>query len=325
MLTVFLHILARIGIVLLCILAAVLVLILLILFVPVLYGGHVEKHGDGLKVQIKVSWLFRVVYFRFLFGKDGSGGPEYELYILGFPLLRFLKKRKMKKQTSGKKISRKKSSRKKKHKQEDLEIVLEKDYTSKKSLPAGATDTDRIKSGQNTAEQQTNETDNISKTGFFGRIVNAVKKAILTLISKIKTLFNRIRNIFTKLVQAFRKIKDLLAVYTKLRDSGTIARLLQVAGKHGMPIIKHILPRRIRGEVIFGTGDPCSTGEALGAIAAVYPFLPKELTLIPDFEEAVLEADVTFKGHITIAVILYHVIRLILNKDVKKMMKMIRA
>lgn len=30
---------------------------------------------------------------------------------------------------------------------------------------------------------------------------------------------------------------------------------------------KQIHPRRMRGKVIFGTGDPCSTGELLGVLA----------------------------------------------------------
>ena len=33
---------------------------------------------------------------------------------------------------------------------------------------------------------------------------------------------------------------------------------------------KQIHPRRMRGKVIFGTGDPCSTGELLGVFALFY-------------------------------------------------------
>ena len=52
---------------------------------------------------------------------------------------------------------------------------------------------------------------------------------------------------------------------------------------------KQIHPRRMRGKVIFGTGDPCSTGELLGVFALFYAWYGNGVQIVPDFEQKRIE------------------------------------
>ena len=54
----------------------------------------------------------------------------------------------------------------------------------------------------------------------------------------------------------------------------------------------------MRGKVIFGTGDPCSTGELLGVLALFYAWYGNGVQIIPDFEQKRIEGNVSFRGRI---------------------------
>ena len=52
-----------------------------------------------------------------------------------------------------------------------------------------------------------------------------------------------------------------------------------------MNLLKKIKPKKIEGDIVIGTGDPASTGQTIGAVAALYGFIPEKLVITPDFEE----------------------------------------
>lgn len=79
-------------------------------------------------------------------------------------------------------------------------------------------------------------------------------------------------------------------------------------------ILKHIAPKKLKSTLIFGTGDPCSTGQALGMISILYSFYGDKVKIIPDFEKKVLEGEHKAKGRIRLLTILIIAIKLLVNK-----------
>ena len=86
-------------------------------------------------------------------------------------------------------------------------------------------------------------------------------------------------------------------------------------------ILKHIFPKKIDANVEFGTGDPCTTGQALGAIMAICPRIIKTTRIVPNFEAAMIEGDLYAKGRIRIGTVGMVIIKLIINHDFKYVLK----
>ena len=84
-------------------------------------------------------------------------------------------------------------------------------------------------------------------------------------------------------------------------------------------LLRHILPRKISGTLIYGSGDPCSTGQTLGIVAVLYARYGELLSITPDFEEKRLECDVSLKGNIQVFTLLLIAVKVITNKEIKQL------
>ena len=90
-------------------------------------------------------------------------------------------------------------------------------------------------------------------------------------------------------------------------------------------LLKKIKPSKIEGDVIFGTGDPAATGQAIGAIAALYGFLPKKLHITPDFEEERYEGKLHIKGKLRLIHVVIIALKLIVDKNFRYVVKKVLA
>ncbi len=73
-------------------------------------------------------------------------------------------------------------------------------------------------------------------------------------------------------------------------------------------LLRKLLPKKIRGELHFGTEDPALTGEILGGISIFYPVFKDNVKVYPDFEQSILEGELFIKGRlrlVTVALILW--------------------
>jgi hypothetical protein len=84
-------------------------------------------------------------------------------------------------------------------------------------------------------------------------------------------------------------------------------------------LLKHLLPTKLKSRIVFGTGDPCSTGQALGFMGILYSFYGDKIQVIPDFENKRLEGKHEAQGRIRLITILLIVIKLMLNKRFKQL------
>jgi hypothetical protein len=84
-----------------------------------------------------------------------------------------------------------------------------------------------------------------------------------------------------------------------------------------------ILPRNIRAEGVFGTGDPFYTGLLAGAYEATVGMLNlrEKIRLCGDFDRSVLELSVDVSGRMSLIQIIRPTIWLILQKPVRKFIK----
>lgn len=149
------------------------------------------------------------------------------------------------------------------------------------------------------------------------KITAKLKAFFAKVLSVIRKIKEKIINIFKSLANIKRKLK---LIKEFIRDEVNKEGLRVVFGS-AKKLIKHILPKRFRANVVFGTGDPCSTGQALGVAGLLYGIYGDNVHITPDFENKVIEGDLYAKGRIRLVTVLIIVIKLIFDKRFKRLKK----
>lgn len=153
------------------------------------------------------------------------------------------------------------------------------------------------------SEQQT------QKQSFLERIfakISKIKYTILKLCAKIKHIWQNI------------------TFYQRLLTEENTRELFRHACLRVGRILKSIRPRKLRADIRFGAASPDTTGYLYGMYGMLSPKLGKNICVIPDFEQAVLEGEIDTAGHITVFRILWNGILLVLDKRLRKFLRRLR-
>ncbi|WP_343209551.1 DUF2953 domain-containing protein [Anaerolentibacter hominis] len=286
-------ILKIIGILLLILLGLLLVLVLLVLLVPIRYRAAIQKYPD-IKGRGCVSWLLHLIHVSAYYEEDGFW---YKVRILGIPVFN--------------------SRKPKKCRQPEVPV-----YEKAVPVPEPEKKTERMPAGTDEAERMPEDVGNP-----VSELPQPVREADTagereperkSLWQRIKEFFRGILDKIRSIKKKFRQIKRQavrIKEFLQEEDTKESLRLLFGSAK-GM--FKHILPRKVKGWIRFGTGDPCRTGQILGLLGMGISLLPKDLTIRPDFTEAVLEGNVKLSGRIVPVIFLITGLKLLLKKEVRR-------
>ncbi len=291
MIAILLAVLGTIGKMLLLLLKILPILAALALFFPVFYKADIQKKEENLSVRVSVSWLFRVVYALITLEKNGEKtNSGIDIRIIGIRILELLKKRKKKK-------NKKNSSGK-------PERTVRTEASKKPTVPPG----NKTKTEENTELLP-------------AEVVHAKHPSlVIRLSARVAALIGKIKRVFRKIAHGTGILLDWL----KYLSSESFSRAMKVILHEGGALLRHVLPRKIAGDIRFGTDDPAKTGMILGVIGFLYPVIPEKLYIEPDFTESVLEMDMTCKGHLMLIVLLVRIIRILICKDVRILIGRIR-
>lgn len=332
-----LFLLKWIGILLLVLLGLLLLIVLLVLLAPVRYRGRLDKkeapeeifRADGL-----VSWLNPLLRVRVHFAEKKL---HYTVRIFGICLLNSDKPKK-EKPVKEKKKKIKKSKKEKKRKEKPgkenggaaptEQMVGDGDGTVEtvtQNLPEAINTSDTVgdemySESVETAEQEAGDT---AKNA--DEVQGKKKVSLLTrikqIIEKIKAIPEKIKQKVTHIVETIKLLwhkKEKVVIFLQDELHKTA---IGKAWDTIKQILRHILPGKIKGQVEFGTGDPASTGKALGVLGMLYAWYGKGVTVVPDFYEKRVVAELEFKGRIRFGTLLIKGLRLIRDKHVKRLVK----
>lgn len=87
-------------------------------------------------------------------------------------------------------------------------------------------------------------------------------------------------------------------------------------------LLKSVLPKKIRGDLRFGLEEPDKTAYLVGGFSLLYPYTNDKFSLTPDFNRAIIEGTFNFKGRIWIVEILYHLVVIVADKRVRRLIKL---
>ncbi len=143
-----------------------------------------------------------------------------------------------------------------------------------------------------------------------------------SLLQKLLSLKKKFLGIKTNLQETKKK----LDYWKNLLLSDPMKEAFSKLVKTAKSLLRHILPRRLSGRIHFGFEDPSLTGKILAYLSMVYPFTKDTLLIEPEFEaqELILEGNLSFRGRIRLGYLLYLVLSVVLDKNIRRQYKRLR-
>ena len=290
MLTILFKILSILGILLLILLGIALVVILLVLFFPVCYKMSGKKNAEEMQFAAKIKWLFGLVRVSYSYPVPGKLLAK----VLFFTV--YDSSEKEKNSASG----------------ENTHTAPNKDITTLLSDDTDMAKTDTATDTEASADAKTSAEENTpgpqQETS-----------------GKIAGFFEKIRYTIRKICDKIKYILQNISFYRELWNDPDTKGLLQHAGSRIGHILKRLRPRKLEVNARVGTGSPDTTGYLYGIYGMILPKLGKGVCITPDFEQAILEGDFKASGHFTIACVLFHSVRLLMDKRLQQLKHKIRT
>lgn len=318
MLSVVWKILSILGILVLILLAALLVTVLLVLFLPVTYRGDGSVHQGEYRMLFRFRWLLGLVRGRFTY--DGSS--ELKIKALWLTLYDSGKR-----QDSGTK--RKKVKKQKEVDRKTKEDIAKEDIIKEEKTYQEIIKQDKIKeykagqrnSGEETAAPENSET--LSSAESEGNADSADQGPPSEECQSGEQISAAKESSSDRLANLKEKLQSVLAIVLDEDNQGLTGHALNRLGR----ILSSIHPRSLHLEALIGTGEPDTTGYLYGAFWALRPFLSRRsrIVITPDFERQILEGEVSLRGHIMAAVLLHHIVRVILDRRLRRLIDQLKG
>lgn len=252
----------------------------------------------------------------------------------------------------GKKTKRKKAAAGKSVKVEKEVIIQDKDMTSAcdKGKQSEQTEDEVVKQSEcmndkaaeqsehiedDTAEQSEYTDDETKKqdtrsegkgpAAFFGKLRLKIRQTVMNIRKKVQDIYNKIVSVLKNIADTIRNINNKRELVVAFIQSENNRKAFKGIFSQVVKILKHIVPKKFKGEVIFGTGDGCSTGEIFRYIGMFYWLLGDKLYIEADFSGKRLELDIMTKGRIRLGTIVYRLLKILFSKEFKVLRRNIMA
>lgn len=122
-----------------------------------------------------------------------------------------------------------------------------------------------------------------------------------------------------------RALRDKFDKYQKVLCSRCAGRAFSFIKEQLMMLLAAVLPDEwyIRGDL--GAGDPAATGKIIQFISFIYPFSPESVQTTFDFEAFRVNLELKIRGRIRMFTVLVHALKILFNKDVRKVFRALKA
>lgn len=298
---VILQILAVIGIVLLVLLALLILTVLAVLFVPIRYRASGEKEADRIEGVAAVSFLYPFLSFKW---QRAGNENRWALRLLGIKLKGSPKVDKGKttepEKTEKGKVAESEKTDKGKAEETAQAAKPEKAAEPVKEEKQPATPSVQNAEAEDAARQAeetgTQETDRVSSE----------KKARFTI---------------SGLCDKMEKIRDNVEYYKERLTAEENRLFLKRTKERIFAVLKSIKPKVLTARVVCGTGSPDTTGYVCAVYGMLYPVIEDRISFTADFENKVLDGELSVKGKVRVATLVRHGIKILLDKQLKVFLK----
>ena len=287
---VILQILAVIGIVLLVLLALLILTVLAVLFVPIRYRASGEKEADRIEGVAAVSFLYPILSFKW---QRTGNENRWALRLLGIRL----------------------KSSWKADKDKAAEPVKEE---AKQPVISNAQNAETGNAAQQTKENGTQETDrDSSETGSAGDKTSEKRAAD----KQEKGTETKARFTISGLCDKMENIRDNVEYYKERLTAEENRLFLKRTKERIFAVLKSIKPKVLTARIVCGTGSPDTTGYVCAVYGMLYPVIEDRISFTADFENKVLDGELSVKGKVRVATLVRHGIKILLDKQLKVFLK----
>lgn len=349
---VLLTILKVVGIILAILVGLVLLAVCAVLFVGISYEARVQYSGD-VTVKARVSWLWRLLHCSAVFVEKKL---KFKVRVFGIPIISSDRMEKKKAKQSASKEDEKTGGEFQTGLKDTATEISDDDITdamadnieirqlTKADLPDGSTsDKEEKDSAGDGAWKTAKEVDALKaeadaeaseKTPFQcsenGDASQEEKgeqdkvpfpEKIASLIEKLEVKLHALTDKAKALIEKVRLTKDkACGIINDEENRVFFKKVWQTL----IVILKKLLPKKHRFKVRYGSDDPASTGQVTGYVAMAMAALPIHLSYTPDFEREVIEVDGYVYGKIRVISIVIPLLKIVLNKQFKKLRKQLQ-
>lgn len=286
---VILQILAVIGIIMLVLLALLILTVLVVLFVPIRYRASGEKESDRIEGVAAVSFLYPLLSFKW---QRAGNENRFALRLFGIKLRSSRKAGNGKEKKAGKEAKPEKTAE---------PVKEEKQPAMPNAQNAETAD----------AAQQTEE------TGSAGDKTSEKRSAD----KQEKDTEKKARFTISRLCDKMENIRDNVEYYKERLTAEENRLFLKRTKERLFAVLKSIKPKVLTARVVCGTGSPDTTGYVCAVYGMLYPVIEDRISFTADFENKVLDGELSVKGKVRVATLVRHGIKILLDKQLKVFLK----
>lgn len=316
MLTIFLTILKIIGILLLVVIGLLILGILAILFVPLRYDGKISYNEKNQCVATQITWLFRLICI--------EGGYQEKVYARARLLWFTLWKWKADEKENDKEDHLESAD----YSEEELDRLLEERSQKEESKEETKEETKEAKvieekldepdAEENLTEVQPTEIELTEAEPKEVELNEAESNEAESKEKKPKKI--QFQQIGKRIKEIKEKIKHIKEMASDQRIHRAILLLIDGAWK----MVRHSLPRKIKGRAKFGFEDPSTTGQILTYVSLLYPCYAKSVELVPMFTEKVIDLDLYFRGRVRLFSLIWICVKIWFDRNFRYLYKKVR-
>lgn len=345
MLHILLMILKIIGILLLCIIGVLLLVIALVLFVPLRYRIKASKE-DTIYANAKITWLCHIVSVRVEYKEE----VLCKVKIFGIPFYDLSKADEKAEKKAAKQKAKEAKQRAKEAKRKAKEAKSAAAGSRKLSGADGTSgaevfsETSKASKAEQKKSASGNRDANMTSAGEQDSQGGEQSPESQTeevphgLFAKIKLFITKIKEWFFKILQFFRNIKYTfeqfcdkikstarqISYYKEVWEREETKQAFAVCKKQLGRLLKHLKPLKFQTYMHIGLSDPATLGQILSVHGMLYPLIGKNVRIVPDFENEVLEGNIFIKGRITVFVLLRTAWILYFDKNIKYLIRLLK-
>lgn len=317
MLGILLTILKIIGIILLVLIGLILLAAAVILLVPIRYHGEGAREEKILSGNVKLTWLLHMISASASLSEDGT---KIRFCLFGKTIYPKSKAKKMPKQEAPKKSEK---SEKPKQQSDTVSKEVATIYEPQKPIQELPKKEKKIADEAPEAKKM-DEPESEKKQQ--SQKEKSARPDVKSKFEAIKQKLLAVKEKFIDSKAGIQKIKNKIDYWKNLLTSDPVKEAMGFLWKKTKGLLHHILPRRMTGRIHFGFEDPYKTGKTLAYFSMLYPFTKENLVIEPEFEteELILEGDIAFRGRIRLGYLVYVVLSVVLNKNIRRQYKRLR-
>ncbi|MBE5946017.1 MAG: DUF2953 domain-containing protein [Lachnospiraceae bacterium] len=287
----------------------VLLLLLLVLFAPIKYSADANM-DENITVKAKIKYLIVSVLVNY---NKNEKNVDTVIKIFGITL----KKKDKPDKKKPKKIKKTKTKKVKESTKEETGASNIKNEEPEKSEEDIINDTSVEEPESSTADSYDlwDDEDDILEDDE-KKLSGRAKKLAQGMADSAKKL--NPNKIVSDIEEKKAKLDKKIQRFKKFWNMNCTVRTRAYLKKYIVGLLKHIAPKKIKGRLRYGFGDPAKTGQITGYMSLLPFVYQKDFSLEPDFYEKVIEGKIYLKGRI----VLGYVVRIVLKKYIWQTIKM---